>query len=98
MISTDFSHYPSFEDAVDVDRATAQAICTNSPQKLIDTLISNRKKHIPGLSTSLCGASAVITLLFITSELPGIEIQRHRLSNSGHSPYGDQDHVVGYHA
>lgn len=98
VISTDFSHYPSFEDAVDVDRATAQAICTNSPQKLIDTLISNRKKHIPGLSTSLCGASAVITLLFITSELPGIEIKDIDYQNSGHSPYGDQDHVVGYHA
>jgi len=98
VISTDFSHYPSFEDAINVDMATAKAIAANHPDTLMETLRRNKAKHISGLSTSLCGASAVLTLLYITSENKDILIKDIEYQNSGHSPYGDQDRVVGYHA
>ena len=35
VISTDFSHYPSYDDAKNVDKSTADAILTNSPENLI---------------------------------------------------------------
>ena len=34
VISTDFSHYPEYENACNVDDLTATAICTNQPEKL----------------------------------------------------------------
>lgn len=98
VISTDFSHYPSFEDAISVDMATARAIASNQPDTLLEVLRLNKAKHISGLATSLCGASAVLTLLYITSKIPGIIIKDIDYQNSGHSPYGDHDRVVGYHA
>ncbi|HSO88840.1 MAG TPA: AmmeMemoRadiSam system protein A, partial [Draconibacterium sp.] len=38
------------------------------------------------------------TLLCITSETPGIEIQHVKYMNSGDTPYGDKQKVVGYHS
>ena len=96
IISTDFSHYPGFEDAVKTDEATAKAIISNDPDTLRETLEANRKKNIPGLATSLCGTPAVMSLLYITENLPGITLSMLDYQNSGHSPHGDRYHVVGY--
>jgi AmmeMemoRadiSam system protein B len=55
IISTDFSHYPNYTDAVKVDKTTADAIVSNSPKILLETLEQNEMKGIPNLATSLCG-------------------------------------------
>jgi hypothetical protein len=98
VISTDFSHYPGFADAKETDATTADAICSGQSEKLLLTLHENSLKKIPGLVTSLCGASAVLALLYITEGMENIEIRKIDYQNSGHSSYGDNNRVVGYYA
>jgi AmmeMemoRadiSam system protein B/AmmeMemoRadiSam system protein A len=99
VISTDFSHYPNYNDALKIDNLTAAAIEKNNAQTLQDVLKSNEKLKIPNLSTSLCGWSSVLSLLYITEKKPGISITTIQYQNSGNNPdYGDSSRVVGYTA
>lgn len=96
VFSTDFSHYPSYPDAQTADKATCDAIASNSPEKLLNLLDSYSKKSIPNLSTNLCGWTSVITMLYMTSGNPDIKITPLHYMNSGDSKYGDKNQVVGY--
>lgn len=99
VISSDFSHYPVYTDAVKTDKITGDAIASNSPEMFAAAINGNAEKNIPGLATSCCGWSSVLTLLCITSEIPGIEIQHVKYMNSGdNKTYGDKQKVVGYHS
>ncbi len=98
VISSDFSHYPNYKDACDADHATAEAIKTNSPENLIAALANNEKKNISGLVTSLCGWSSVLTLLYMTEQMPDVKVDLIQYKNSGDSMYGDKERVVGYYA
>lgn len=98
VISTDFSHYPSYDDAVENDLATAIAISSNNSSKLLRILEENKKKKIPHLATSLCGWTSVLTLLYLTENK---ELEYHKIDyqNSGDAElYGDKNQVVGYWA
>jgi len=98
VISSDFSHYPSYKNAVKYDEASGKAVSSNSPATFIQTIVSHEQKNVPGLSTSCCGWSSVLTLLDITSVQPIIQVKHVKYMNSGDSPYGDKVNVVGYHA
>ena len=98
VISTDFSHYPSYKNACMADLATAEAIQANSPAKLLATLEKNKSADIPGLATSLCGWSSVLTLLYMTEKMHHMAVDLIQYKNSGDSPYGEKDRVVGYYA
>ena len=98
VISSDFSHYPEYEDAKKADRTTAEAIQSNKASKLIAALENNEKKNIPGLATSLCGWSSVLTLLHMTEQMPDMSVDLIQYKNSGDSSYGGKDRVVGYYA
>ncbi len=96
VISTDFSHYPGYTDAQNADHKTAEAIATNKPDRLVKALQTNEKAGIPGLATSLCGWTSVMTLLYITEEMPGIAYKLIDYRNSGDAAVGDKSRVVGY--
>ncbi|MDP2891001.1 MAG: AmmeMemoRadiSam system protein B [Bacteroidota bacterium] len=96
VFSSDFSHYPDYTNASEADQATAEAIKTNDPAKLLAALESNQKKNISGLVTSLCGWSSVLTLLYMTEKMPDLTIDLIQYKNSGDSLYGDKEWVVGY--
>lgn len=98
VISSDFSHYPSYANATKTDRATGIAIAANSPSRFIETILTNEEKKTPGLATSCCGWSSVLTLLYLTSARDDIQVKHVKYMNSGDSPYGDPDRVVGYHS
>ena len=98
VISSDFSHYPSYKNANKYDQETGLAVTNNSPSNFIKTIKSIERKNIPGLSTSCCGWTSVLTLLNITSEQKNIQVQNTKYLNSGDSPYGDKVNVVGYHS
>lgn len=98
VISTDFSHYPNDHDARIIDQETLNAILSNNPDTLLRALAKHEKEKIPGLVTSLCGWTAVLTLLFITSQKSNIQFFPVLYQNSSDSPYGDFDQVVGYHS
>lgn len=98
IISTDFSHYPSYDSAVENDYATAEAIVSNNPKKLLQVLEENKKKKINHLATSLCGWTSVLTLVYLT-ENSNITYHKIHYQNSGDArPYGDKSQVVGYWA
>lgn len=99
VISTDFSHYPDYEDARLVDHLTAEAILKNSPGMLLSTLEENEKKGIDNLATSLCGWTSVLSLLYMTEGNEELSFQAIQYMNSGDAAvYGDKDRVVGYYA
>ncbi len=95
VISTDFSHYPSSKDAPGVDSASERAIASNSAERLLGTLRDNEEKGVPGLVTSMCGWSCVLTLLDMTADDPAFIYTPIRYQNSG-DVTTDGSRVVGY--
>jgi AmmeMemoRadiSam system protein B/AmmeMemoRadiSam system protein A len=98
VISTDFSHYPTYDDAVRIDRMTASAIMSNSPDSLLHTMERTGRLGTPDLATSLCGWGGVLTFLFMTAPLNDVHFTAVEYKNSGDSPAGDRGRVVGYWA
>ncbi len=98
IISSDFSHYPAYNDAVEYDKLTAISISANNPAIFLKTLKDNSEKKIPGLVTSMCGWTSGLTLLYLTEGNNQLEIKPVDYSNSGDSPYGGKIEVVGYNA
>ncbi len=98
IISTDFSHYPAYDDAVKVDTKTAAAVCTNSADKFISVLRNNAGDNIPDLATSMCGWTSVLTFLYIVQGNPAFTFEDIQYKNSGDVLSGDKKRVVGYHA
>jgi len=98
VISSDFSHYPSYNAAVEVDTTTALAITANSPDKFLETIDINESKNIPNLATSICGWTSVLALLEMTSQTPGTTFKTIEYKNSGDAGFGDKRRVVGYWA
>jgi MEMO1 family protein len=98
IISSDFSHYPSYKDAQENDRRTADAIISKHSENFLKTLAKNDDKGIPGLATSMCGWTSGLTLLYLAEEDPSLSFKKISYNNSGDTPYGDKDRVVGYNA
>ena len=98
VISTDFSHYPPYEDARRVDKHTADAIASRSPDNLLAAIRENAESKTPNLATSLCGWPCVLTLMYLVENEPGARIDVIDYKNSGDASVGQKDQVVGYYA
>jgi hypothetical protein len=98
IISSDFSHYPSYNDAVTVDNLTAEAIISGNPGKFLAALEKNSAKHIDGLATSMCGWTSCLALMYLTEGNSNLEYSLADYCNSGDSPSGGKNEVVGYNA
>lgn len=98
VVSSDFSHYPSYADAKIVDTETSEAISSGSPAKLLEVLGKYRRSPLPGLKTCLCGWSAVLTLMYLAEGNASLEYTHLMYRNSGDARQGDKDGVVGYHS
>ena len=96
VFSTDFSHYPSYNDATATDKTTCDAIVSGSSAVLGKILVEYRDKPIPNLATNLCGWTSILTLLDLTEQNTGIKIVPVHYMNSGDTEYGDKKQVVGY--
>ena len=100
IISSDFSHYPSYEDACKSDRHMAEAITTGGLEEFLDALRQVGKMNFKGEDTAACGANAIAVLLsIIDAQGPGYFSAEHVMyRNSGDSVYGEKDRVVGYNS
>lgn len=98
VISSDFSHYPAYEDANRVDKVTGDAIQTGSLRAFADALVSNARTGVPELYTSACGQAPIAVLLMLMQGRKDLQIQHLAYCNSGDTAYGDRERVVGYHA
>ncbi len=96
VISTDMSHYPSYENAQKIDKETLK-ILKQADQKSLEEYI-NKSLWISGEETVLCGIDGVKTILKLYHNLGWDEIKILKYANSGDSPWGDKKQVVGYGA
>lgn len=98
VISSDFSHYPTYETACITDQETAEAIISNNYQELKNCCDKNKNSFTKNLFTGLCGSAAVQTLLHLTFNIKDISFEKIVYKNSGDVPQGDKNRVVGYWA
>ncbi|MCP4312656.1 MAG: AmmeMemoRadiSam system protein B [Bacteroidetes bacterium] len=98
IISSDFSHYPTYQDAKRIDQITGEAILTKDPEKFYNALKNNNNRSITNLSTPSCGWSSIMTMLYMANRMPNLELSRVLYRNSGDSKIGDKERVVGYWA
>lgn len=107
VISSDFSHYPSYDDAETVDGNTGRALESGSLHDFVGALAKNDSLRITNLYTSACGQCAIAVLLLMAQQDSNTEadtlrqgLSMHHIAylNSGDSPYGGKDEVVGYHS
>ena len=96
IISSDFSHYPSYEDAYEVDTKTGKAIEAGDVEQLIATIENNADSGKRNLATSACGEFPIITLMLMLNH--NYEIKHLMYQNSGDIDNHDHSRVVGYHA
>ena len=96
VISSDFSHYPSYEDAYEVDARTGKAIETGDVEQFISALGENASSGKHNLATSACGELAIATLLLMIDK--SYEVKHLLYQNSGDIDNHDHSRVVGYHA
>ena len=96
VISSDFSHYPSYEDAYEVDARTGKAIETGDVEEFIATINANARSGKRNLATSACGEFAIITLMLMLDRQ--YEVKHLMYQNSGDIDNHDHSRVVGYHS
>ena len=97
VISSDFSHYPSYEDAYMVDARTGKAVKSGDVEEFIRVLEENASSHVKNLATSACGELAITTLMLMMQD-GGYEVKHLLYQNSGDIDNHDHSRVVGYHA
>lgn len=97
LVSTDLSHYPTWEDAGKVDENTIQAILSGREGSYIDGVSKINISDYQNLQTLACGDKAIRVALK-TAELLGVnDLRKIAYSNSG-DVTGDKTKVVGYAA
>lgn len=96
IISSDFSHYPSYEDACEVDGKTGKVIETGDVEQFIATIEANAHSGKKNLATSACGEFAIITLMLMLDH--NYEVKHLMYQNSGDIDDHDHSRVVGYHS
>ena len=96
IISSDFSHYPKYEDACEVDAKTGKAIETGDVEEFIATINANARSGKRNLHTSACGEFAIITLMLMLDKQ--YEVKHLMYQNSGDIDNYDHSRVVGYHS
>jgi len=97
VISSDFSHYPTYEDAYKVDARTSKAVESGDVEQFIAVLEENARSGIRNLATSACGELAIATLMLMMQD-GGYEVKHLLYQNSGDIDNHDHSRVVGYHA
>ena len=96
IVSSDFSHYPKYEDAYKVDARTGKAVESGDVEQFITVLEENARSGVRNLATSACGELAIATLLMMIDST--YEVKHLLYQNSGDIDDHDHSRVVGYHA
>ena len=98
IISSDFSHYPSYSDAIRVDAEVCDAIIRNNPDEFLRTINRIESAGTKNLVTAMCGWPAGVVLLYLTEKSDDLSFRRAYYTNSGDSPPGSKNEVVGYNS
>ena len=100
IISSDFSHYPSYEDAKVSDLYLAETISSGGLEEFLQALRYISRRDFIGQDTVACGANAIAVLLSMMDSQGRDHFSAEHVMyrNSGDSTYGDKDRVVGYNS
>ncbi len=98
VASSDLSHYPSYQDAVKVDRETLMAIAGMDTDALHGTLSSHHNRGIANLHTEACGEAPILAAMAAAKALGAQGTKIVSYANSGDVSIGESDRVVGYGA
>jgi len=98
VVSTDLSHYPSYEDAKRIDQITLEKIKTSDIKGLEEHIKATEAERIPNEQTLCCGIDGVKTLMTLAEKLDWEQIKILKYLNSGDVEAGDKERVVGYGA
>jgi len=98
VASSDLSHYPAYDDAVEADRIVLEAIAGLDPQEVLRTVRRQLNLGRTGLDTCACGLGPILAAL---EAARAMELDSARIvsyANSGDTAVGDRSKVVGYGA
>ncbi|MBO7522229.1 MAG: AmmeMemoRadiSam system protein B [Bacteroidales bacterium] len=98
VISSDFSHYPSYYDAITIDSLTAEGFMSGDPDTFLKSIRKNETRNTDNLATSMCAWTTGVMFLEMTKSMTNLQFKKIDYCNSGDSPYGDKEGVVGYNA
>ncbi len=97
VVSTDLSHYPTWEVANEVDRKTINGVLSGEVKKLDHASAFNYAKKYPDLSTSACGFQPLRVSMRVAEILNLGKFTEIDYTNSGDIT-GNKERVVGYAA
>ena len=69
IVSSDFSHYPNYEDACKVDARTGKAVESGDVEQFIATLEENARSGVRNLATSACGCRSWPQTVMLLSKI-----------------------------
>lgn len=98
VISSDFSHYPAYDDAKRVDRLSSDAIIKGNAEAFLRTIRNIETSGTDNLATAMCGWPAGAVLLYMAEKDEGLQFRNVEYTNSGDARVGSKDEVVGYNA
>lgn len=97
VVSSDLSHYPSYEDAKKIDSQTISAVLSGETTNLDQTISQSMAAGIFDLSTCACGEGPIKVGMKLAKRLGIDDIRLIKYANSGDMT-GDKERIVGYAA
>lgn len=97
IASSDMSHYPSYENAYDIDRKSLEIIKSGDINRLEMYIKEIESNNIPDEQTLFCGMDAIKTVMNLHQKKIWDEIEILEYANSGDISL-DKTRVVGYGA
>jgi len=98
VASSDLSHYPPHDQAIQVDMQTLQAAASMDTSQLRKAISKGEGAGIRGLGTCACGEGPMMALMEACKRLGAKQGVVISYANSGDVSIGNYDRVVGYGA
>lgn len=95
-VSSDMSHYPPYNDAMDADTRMLASIETLDSERILLDLERLAEQGGSDHHCVMCGGAAMLAGVAAARALGAERAETLHYQNSGDSSYGDRDRVVGY--
>jgi len=98
VASSDLSHYPDRDTAIEVDRFTLDQLVQLDPAEFLSALRRREREDGNGLVTCACGKAPIMTMMTAARDLGARDARVVSYANSGETSLGNRDRCVGYGA
>ncbi len=98
VASSDLSHYPSANNAADVDRRTLETIARLDADAVYQNEMGEVDRGVPELVTHACGTGAIMAVITAARALGATRGTVISYANSGDTIAGEPQRAVGYGA